>query len=63
MESFKNLLPSTSKVLRDGKITLVSSEKLVKGDIVEVIAGEKIPADLRILTSQEMKVDNSPLTG
>lgn len=26
-------------------------------------AGEKIPADVRILTSNEMKVDNSPLTG
>jgi sodium/potassium-transporting ATPase subunit alpha len=37
--------------------------KLVCGDIVKVKAGEKIPADIRILASAEMKVDNSPLTG
>jgi len=39
------------------------AEKLVRGDIVEVISGEKIPADLRIIKSIEMKVDNSALTG
>lgn len=36
---------------------------MVRGDIVEVISGEKVPADLRIISSSEMKVDNSPLTG
>jgi sodium/potassium-transporting ATPase subunit alpha len=35
----------------------------VRGDIVDVISGEKVPADLRIISSNEMKVDNSPLTG
>lgn len=63
MEGFKNMLPSTTKCLRDGKLTQLPAEKLVRGDIVEVISGEKVPADLRILTSIEMKVDNSPLTG
>ena len=37
--------------------------KLVCGDIVKIKAGEKIPADVRILQSIEMKVDNAPLTG
>lgn len=63
MEGFKNMLPSVCKVLRDGKITQLPAEKLVRGDIVEVISGEKIPADLRIIKSTEMKVDNSALTG
>jgi sodium/potassium-transporting ATPase subunit alpha len=63
MEGFKNMLPSVTKVLRDGKLTQIPAEKLVRGDIVEVISGEKVPADLRILSSIEMKVDNSPLTG
>ncbi|MCB0370673.1 MAG: hypothetical protein KDD45_14925 [Bdellovibrionales bacterium] len=31
--------------------------------MVEVVSGEKVPADIRILTSIEMRVDNSPLTG
>jgi sodium/potassium-transporting ATPase subunit alpha len=51
MEGFKNMLPSVSKVLRDGKITQLPAEKLVRGDIVEIISGEKIPADLRIIKS------------
>lgn len=36
---------------------------MVRGDIVEIIAGEKVPADLRVITCMEMKVDNSALTG
>lgn len=63
MEGFKNMLPSVTKVIRDGKLTQLPAEKLVRGDIVEVISGEKVPADLRIISSIEMKVDNSPLTG
>lgn len=34
MEGFKNMLPSSSQVLRDGKITQIHAEKLVRGDIV-----------------------------
>lgn len=63
MEGFKNMLPSASKVLRDGKLTQIAAEKLVRGDVVEVISGEKVPADIRIIYSNEMKVDNSALTG
>ncbi len=44
-------------------MTQVSAEKLVRGDIVQVNSGEKVPADIRIISSNEMKVDNSPLTG
>ena len=57
------MLPSASKVLRDGKITQIAAEKLVRGDVVEVVSGEKIPADIRIISCIEMKVDNSALTG
>jgi len=63
MEGFKNMLPSASKVLRDGKITQIAAEKLVRGDVVEIVSGEKIPADIRIISCIEMKVDNSALTG
>ena len=33
------------------------------GDLVNIKAGERIPADIRIISANEMKVDNSPLTG
>ena len=39
------------------------SEKLVVGDVIDVKLGDKIPADIRIINSREMKVDNSALTG
>ena len=63
MEGFKNMLPSNSTVLRDGNFTQISPEKLVRGDVVQVISGEKVPADIRVISSNEMKVDNSALTG
>lgn len=63
MESFKNFLPQSSTVIRDGTTQQCESVKLVIGDIVLMKAGEKVPADIRILMSNEMKVDNSPLTG
>lgn len=37
--------------------------KLVPGDVVDVTMGEKVPADIRVIFSREMKVDNSALTG
>lgn len=39
MEGFKNMLPSVTKVVRDGKLTQLPAEKLVRGDIVEIISG------------------------
>ncbi|EAR95129.1 Na,H/K antiporter P-type ATPase alpha subunit family protein (macronuclear) [Tetrahymena thermophila SB210] len=63
MESFKNLMPQDCIVIRDGKELKISAEKLVVGDVVRVKSGDKVPADIRILTSNEMKVDNSPFTG
>ena len=42
---------------------MIDASKLVVGDVVRVELGKKIPADLRIIDSVEMKVDNSSLTG
>lgn len=63
MEGFKNFIPPKCRVIRNGKEDLIMANKLTIGDIVKVKAGERIPADLRIIESQEMKVDNSSLTG
>ena len=63
MEGFKNFIPPKCRVIRNGKEELITAKKLTLGDIVKVKAGERIPADLRIIESQEMKVDNSSLTG
>jgi sodium/potassium-transporting ATPase subunit alpha len=63
MNSFRNLLPMYCTVLRSGRETKVPVENLVVGDIVHVSAGDKVPADIRIIKSIGFKVDNSSLTG
>ncbi|KAL4509385.1 hypothetical protein ABPG72_018316 [Tetrahymena utriculariae] len=63
MNSFKNFIPAKTVVIRGGQTKQIEAVHLVVGDIVVIRLGEKIPADIRILESNEMKVDNSPLTG
>ncbi|XP_044530933.1 sodium/potassium-transporting ATPase subunit alpha-2-like [Gracilinanus agilis] len=63
MESFKNLVPEQAIVIRDGKKLQINVSEVVLGDVVEIKGGDRIPADLRIISSQGCKVDNSSLTG
>jgi len=63
MESFKNLVPQQALVFRNGEKKSVVARELVLGDIVEVKGGDRIPADIRVISSSSMKVDNSSLTG
>ena len=58
-----NLIPANSKVIRNGVIQEVSSTSLVCGDVVQIRAGEKIAADLRLFYTNELKIDNSSITG
>ncbi|WP_413586544.1 cation-translocating P-type ATPase [Bdellovibrio sp. HCB274] len=52
-----------SMVLRDGYQIEIPSEEIVVGDIVFLESGNKVPADLRLLSSQSLEVDESLLTG
>ncbi|CAF0779597.1 unnamed protein product [Rotaria sp. Silwood1] len=63
MESFKKMVPQQAVVMRDGQKIEISAQELVVGDIVFVKIGDKTPADIRVLSSQSFKVDNSSLTG
>ena len=51
------------KVIRDGKEKIILSKELVKGDIVLFEEGDKVSADCRIIDTNELKVDESLLTG
>ena len=42
---------------------MIDAIELVRGDLIKIELGKKIPADIRIVDSQGMKVDNSSLTG
>ena len=63
MEGFKKLVPKKCKVLRDGNISIIDAEELVPGDIVDFGDGDQVPADMRVLVANDVKVDNSSLTG
>jgi sodium/potassium-transporting ATPase subunit alpha len=63
MEGFKKLVPQNCKVHRSGNVFELDAVNLVVGDIVEVKAGDKIPADILLIWVNHLKVDNSSLTG
>lgn len=63
MDKFANMIPPNATVIRNGEQNEVPAEDLVVGDIVLVKTGQKVPADIRILETANMKVDNSSLTG
>ena len=63
MEALKKLSPTSVFVYRDGELKSMPAEDLVPGDIVKVTGGEKVPADLRVLSSSDLKVNNASLTG
>lgn len=62
-ESLQKLIQVKCKVVRDGKERMVNSEDLVVGDIMILESGNKISADARIITSLNLNVDESILTG
>jgi sodium/potassium-transporting ATPase subunit alpha len=63
MDNFKNFIPPRSSVLRGGEWIVMAASKLVPGDIISLKGGDRVPADFRIITCTEMRVDNSSLTG
>ncbi|MGD0330074.1 MAG: cation-transporting P-type ATPase [Nitrososphaeria archaeon] len=63
LEALQKLSPSESKVIRDGKIVVIPSEQIVPGDIIMLSAGDKVPADARIISSSYLKVNEAALTG
>lgn len=63
LSGLKNFITTTCKVKRNGEFTVIDSDLLVVGDIIELEAGDRIPADARIIEANSLKVDESPLTG
>lgn len=64
MSSIIDLLPSETTVLRDGKKMRISAADLVSGDMVFLEIGNKVPADMRLLShSGDLRFDRSVLTG
>jgi Ca2+-transporting ATPase len=63
LEKLKELLKPKAKVLRDGELIEISAEEIVPGDIIYIEEGDIIPAELRFFEIENLKVDESILTG
>ncbi len=63
LDALRAMVDTGAKVRRDGHVGNVPSQQLVPGDLVLVEAGDKVPADLRLLAIDELQVDESALTG
>ena len=63
LEALKNLSSPFAMVRREGRIMEIPAGDLVKGDVVILEAGRIIPADLRLIQSINLKIEESALTG
>ena len=61
--ALKKMASPSAKVYRDGELKHISSEELVPGDLVELETGDIVPADLRLVDSVNLKVEEASLTG
>ena len=63
VESLRKMTATVARVKRDGKTQVVNTEDIVIGDILELEAGDRVPADARVIWEVQSSVDESMLTG
>lgn len=63
MDAIRQMLAPHTSVLRDGKRRSIDSAGVVPGDIVLLEAGEKVPADLRLIEASGLRIEEAILTG
>ena len=63
LAALKKMLPSKARVRREGNTHELSAERLVPGDIVLLDAGDRVPADGRLIATFSLEINESTLTG
>jgi len=63
IEALKDMSTPHANAIRDGVTTMIKSTELVPGDIVQLEAGDVVPADLRLIQTASLKVEEAALTG
>jgi magnesium-transporting ATPase (P-type) len=63
LEGIRKMLSLDAQVRRDGHWTHVDAEMLVRGDVVRLRSGDRVPADVRLFESTNLQIEESALTG
>ncbi|MFL1595006.1 cation-transporting P-type ATPase [Rhodococcus ruber] len=63
LDSIRAMLAPRARVHRDGRIVDLPAADLVPGDVVRLVSGDRVPADLRLIRVRELRVDEAALTG
>jgi len=63
LDSIRNMLSAEARTVRGGATRMISAEELVPGDIVQLESGDKIPADLRLIETKNLRTEEAALTG
>jgi magnesium-transporting ATPase (P-type) len=63
LDGIRTMLSLDAQVRRDGEWQVVDAETLVPGDVVRVRSGDRVPADLRLIESTNLQVEEAALTG
>jgi len=63
MEAMKKLTAPKARVMRDGSEQIIAAKEIVPGDIVLLEAGDRVPADARLVEVVDLKADEAVLTG
>lgn len=63
LDAIRHMLSQQAMVKRDGKFISLPAEQLVPGDVVMLQSGDKVPADLRLFKTRELRIEEAMLTG
>lgn len=63
IEALSDMVPENATVLRDGQYVSIPVSGIVPGDIVQLAAGDRVPADMRLLQQKNLLIEEAALTG
>jgi magnesium-transporting ATPase (P-type) len=63
LDSIRNMLSAEARAVRGGETRLIAAEDLAPGDIVLLESGDRIPADLRLIDTRNLRTEEAALTG
>ena len=61
--ALKKMVPSYANVIRDGQFIKINAADVVPGDLIQLVSGDKVPADIQLISAQDLHIDESMLTG